>query len=260
MNDLHRRIGHPRPPIIPALIVSMLAVGCGQGPRADRVTAKQASRPLQYVWVDGGTGGRMAARTLMTASMEIRGLRAAGVPTDAPAIRQAATFLASCQRIDDSTARSDGGMSRERGGFASSPVDGSVGVNRGRPFVSATCMGIAGLLDAGVPRDDFRIHAALVWLERHYSLDAHPGMDRPREGLYAFYYEFANAMEVLGRDEIRDARGVPHDWRAELSRRLAEQQAADGGWANPEESARVGRNGRMAVTSYVLLTLGRIRH
>ncbi len=222
MNPLQLRTGRTRQPFILALVVSALPMGCGQNPAPDRTMASRTSLPLLPVSFDGGTGrGNGTTRDLTATSLEIRALRAAGVPADDPAIRRATAFLASCQRIGDPPARSDEGTPRDWGGFASTPIEKGHEIrpfdeNRGRAFGAATCMGLSGLLAGGVPRDDPRIRAALGWLGRHYTLDAQPGMNRPREGLYAFYYEFAIAMNALGQEEIRDERGVSHDWRAKL--------------------------------------------
>ena len=40
-------------------------------------------------------------------------------------------------------------------------------------------------------------------------------------GLYYYYHTFAKALDVLGIDEIEDAKGVKHDWRRELTEELA---------------------------------------
>jgi hypothetical protein len=99
------------------------------------------------------------------------------------------------------------------------------------------------------------VSAAFDWLRAHYTLDANPGMSRPGEGLYRYYYELANTMKALGQDHLRDARGIDHDWRRELE--LASRQLPDGSWHNPVESPEHGQSHPTVITSYALLALSR---
>ena len=117
---------------------------------------------------------------------------------------------------------------------------------------------VTGLLAAGVEADDVRIQAAVGWLERHYTLDFHPGAAERTAGLYRYYFEFARAMTRLGKDELLDRQGVSHDWRAELSERLIQQQRSDGSWRNPGESPYLSEGHSFIVTSYALRTLSQV--
>jgi hypothetical protein len=211
----------------------------------------------------GGTGRwPESAPDLIHTALLLRALRGAGLAANDPYIQRAALFIARCQVVDDPRGRGDVDR-RDRGGFSTGPVvESSAGiptVRLGRPSGASTCVGLTSLLAAGVAPDDARVRGAVHWLEEHYSVDAHPGMARAREGLYGYYYEFARAMTALGRDRIRDSRGVPHDWRAELERELAERQHADGSWTNPDESPEPASRATSTVTSLALLTLRQLR-
>ena len=83
-------------------------------------------------------------------------------------------------------------------------------------------------------------------------------MARTNEGLFGYYYEFAKAMRALGLDQIRDARGVVHNWRDELAQELAARQKPNGSWTDPEESPERAGCEPMTITSYGLLALDRI--
>jgi squalene-hopene/tetraprenyl-beta-curcumene cyclase len=95
-----------------------------------------------------------------------------------------------------------------------------------------TYAGLKSMIFAGVGPDDPRVKAADDWIKAHYDLDSNPGLGQA--GLYYYYHLFAKALEALGRDTIIDADEKEHDWRKELLGALAEQQNADGSWANAD--------------------------
>jgi hypothetical protein len=243
------------------------AIDGGDRPRSP---ASTAAFPRDWQWNEGrncapahpyyGGTGRWAksAPDLVHTALLLRASRGAGVAASDRYIQRATIFIARCQVVDGPDAQ--GGRDRhDLGGFAEGPVvdpmPGIARVRLGRPCGASTCLGVTSLLAAGVAPDDARVQAAFHWLEEHYSLDVHPGAARPREGLYGYYFEFANAMTALKHDRIRDARGVLHDWRSELGRKLAEQQHADGSWTNPDESPEPANCSGSTVTSFALLTL-----
>jgi len=45
---------------------------------------------------------------------------------------------------------------------------------------------------------------------------------------------FAHALRTFGEPTIKDARGVEHDWRVELIRKIVAQQKSDGSWINSQ--------------------------
>jgi squalene-hopene/tetraprenyl-beta-curcumene cyclase len=195
---------------------------------------------------------------LLHTALMLRALRDAGVKDNDPYSQNALTFIARRQIADDHGGRHEGNQ-HDRGGFSMGPVVESTGGTlkmRLRPANGAsTCLGLTSLLAAGEAPGDTRVRGGVRWLEEHYSIDVHPGMARAREGLYCYYYEFARAMTTLGYDCVRDAQGVVHNWRAELKRKLFEQQNVDRSWTNPDESREPDGRAPVTVTSLALLTL-----
>jgi squalene-hopene/tetraprenyl-beta-curcumene cyclase len=111
------------------------------------------------------------------------------------------------------------------------------------------------MIYAGVSRDDPRVKAAYEWIRRHYTLDENPGMGA--QGLYYYYHTFAKALATIGDDQLVDADGTAHDWRAELAQELISTQKADGSWIN--ENTRWLEGDPNLVTAYSLLALSYCR-
>jgi squalene-hopene/tetraprenyl-beta-curcumene cyclase len=63
----------------------------------------------------------------------------------------------------------------------------------------------------------------------------------------------AKCLDVLGKDEVVDAAGKRHDWRADLTAALARRQRPDGSWLNDKDHW-MERNPHL-VTGYALMAL-----
>ncbi|MBN9120070.1 MAG: hypothetical protein J0I06_13050, partial [Planctomycetes bacterium] len=61
-----------------------------------------------------------------------------------------------------------------------------------------------------------------------------PGMPEAnsQRGLFYYYHTFAKCMDALGEDTFTDAKGVKHDWRADLLAAIGRRQNPDGSWTN----------------------------
>ncbi len=118
-----------------------------------------------------------------------------------------------------------------------------------------TYAGLKSMIYAGLDKNDPRVKAALTYIKQHYTLDENPGLGQ--QGLYYYYHTFAKTMAVLGEPTIVDAKGVAHDWRAELVAALAKRQQPDGGWVNPADRFMEGDPN--LVTAYALLALAYTR-
>ena len=96
---------------------------------------------------------------------------------------------------------------------------------------------------------------AYEWIQKHYTVDANPGMPKPmgQRGLYYYYHTMAKCLDTLGIDEVVDASGLKHDWRADITAALAKRQRPDGSWVNKEDRWMEGDAN--LVTGYALMAL-----
>ncbi|MCA9139704.1 MAG: hypothetical protein KDB00_23190, partial [Planctomycetales bacterium] len=71
--------------------------------------------------------------------------------------------------------------------------------------------------------------------------------------LYYYYHTFAAALATAGIDKLKDAKGVQHDWRADLVAELASRQNGDGSWSN--QNQRWFENDKNLATAFALMAL-----
>ena len=206
----------------------------------------------------GGAGyGKHQRPDLSNTQFLLEALKTAGVKADDPAMQKALTFVARCQNLETEHNNTPFAAKIDDGGFYYTPAAGGtsqagVDANGGlRSYASMTYAGLKSMIYAGVKKDDPRVKAALTWITKHYSLRDNPGMGK--QGLYYYYHTFAKTLSVLGLDELKDADGKSHDWRAELVATLAKQQKANGSWIN--EADRWYEGDPNLVTAYGLLAL-----
>jgi squalene-hopene/tetraprenyl-beta-curcumene cyclase len=210
----------------------------------------------------GGAGYDSQSRPdLSNTQFFLEAMQAAGVSKDDPAMKRALMFVSRCQNLkgehnDQPWAGlvNDGSFiySAAGGGQTKSdtlPNGGLVG------YASMTYAGIKSMIYAGVSKDDPRIKKAFEWIQKNYSLDSNPGMPSAfaRRGLYYYYHTMAKCLHVLDLDYVVDAKGVKHDWRAELTAALAKRQRPDGSWLNDEDRWMEGDPN--LVTGYALMAL-----
>jgi squalene-hopene/tetraprenyl-beta-curcumene cyclase len=62
----------------------------------------------------------------------------------------------------------------------------------------------------------------------------------------------AKCLDAMGVDTVTDAKGVAHDWRAEITAELARRQQKDGSWVNTNHWMEADPN---LVTGYALMAL-----
>ncbi|HVX64941.1 MAG TPA: hypothetical protein VHC19_30265 [Pirellulales bacterium] len=234
-------------------------VGLGRASARRAVAALRAAQwsedrasEEQQDWI-GGTGRTAQGEPdLLHTALALQALLGAGVDPHDPYVQRAAAYITRRQ-LRESEGEKHSRRRMECGGFCETHS-----ALNARPNAGATCAAVTALLAAGVKADDVRIQAAVGWLERHYTLDLHPGAAERTAGLYRYYFEFARAMTRLGKDQLVDGQGTSHDWRAELSERLIQQQRGDGSWRNPGESPYLSEGHSFIVTSYALRTLSQV--
>jgi squalene-hopene/tetraprenyl-beta-curcumene cyclase len=212
----------------------------------------------------GGAGYDSKSRPdLSNTQFFLDALKAAGVPPDDPAYKRALTFVSRCQNLkgehnDQPWAGkvNDGTFIYSAAGGGQTKVQDAPNPDGGLPgYGSMTYAGIKSLIYCGVASNDPRVQKALEWIRKHYTLDENPGMPKQRAqwGLYYYYHTMAKCLDVLGIDELTDAAGQKHDWRAELTAALAKRQRPDGSWLNEQDRWMEGDPN--IVTGYALMAL-----
>jgi squalene-hopene/tetraprenyl-beta-curcumene cyclase len=190
----------------------------------------------------GGFGYDSKSRPdLSNSQMALDALAAAGISKDDPALKKALVFVSRCQnlkgehndqpwagKVNDGSfvySAAGGGQSKVEG---SSPETGLIG------YGSMTYAGIKSMIYCGVSKDDPRVKKAYEWIRKNYTVDANPGMPKvhAQRGLYYYYNTMAKCLDALGLDEVEDAQGHKHDWRADITAALAKRQRPDGSWKN----------------------------
>lgn len=228
-----------------------------------------------------GYGDGNSRPDLSNTAFMMEALRDSGIPADDPALKKAIVFVSRCQNLkseynDQPFAEkvNDGGFIYTSGAVA--PPPGRAGAGREaeaaktraeaaadaqalgggiRSTAGMTYSGLKSMLYAGLSRDDLRVQAALRFIAQNYSLESNPGGGQ--RGLYYYYLMFARALETLGDDQVVDAQGKSHDWRADLIAALAQRQQPSGAWSNPDDRFMEGDPN--IVTSYALMALAAAR-
>jgi squalene-hopene/tetraprenyl-beta-curcumene cyclase len=211
----------------------------------------------------GGAGYDSKSRPdLSNTQIFLDALKDAGVPENDPAFKKALVFVSRCQnlktenndqpwagKINDGSfiyTAALGGDTKVEGGSAEGGFPG---------YGSMTYAGIKSMIYCGVSKDDERIKKAYAWIQKHYTLDANPGMPpiAAHRGLYYYYHTMAKCLDAMGVDEVVDSKGQKHDWRAEITEALAKRQKPDGSWVNDKDQWMEGDPN--LVTGYALLAL-----
>jgi squalene-hopene/tetraprenyl-beta-curcumene cyclase len=209
--------------------------------------------------VYGGAGYDSKSRPdLSNTQTFLDALRAAGVPPGDDAFRRAAVFVSRCQNFKSEHNDQPWAGKINDGSFIYTAAGGGetkTDTPELRGYGSMTYAGVKAMIYCGVSKDDPRVTKAIGWLRANYTLDANPGMPEPQKhrGLYYYYVTMAKTLHALGEDTFEDAKGVKHDWRAELTAALARRQRPDGSWVN--ETDRWMEGDPNLVTGYALLAL-----
>jgi squalene-hopene/tetraprenyl-beta-curcumene cyclase len=194
----------------------------------------------------GGAGYDSKSRPdLSNTQFFLDALHAAGIPKDDPAYQRAAVFVSRCQNLKGEHNDQPWAGKRDDGSFIYSAAAGGQSKATDAPapdggldgYGSMTYAGIKSLIYCGVSKDDPRVKKAYEWVRKNYSVDRNPGMpgERGQWGLFYYYHTMAKCLDVLGIDEVEDAAGIKHDWRADITAALAKRQRPDGSWVNPND-------------------------
>lgn len=194
------------------------------------------------VWYGGAGYNSKKRPDLSNTQMMLEALHQSGLSKDDPVYQRALTFISRCQ-MNESTNDQAFAKGASDGGFIYSAADG--GVSKANPMIefsksmrisygSMTYAGFKSLLYASVDREDPRVKACLKWIRANYSVDVNPGLrgNRAEEGLYYYLHVFSRAMQAWGEPVLVDDKGVSHNWRVDLCKKLVSLQQKDGSWVN----------------------------
>jgi squalene-hopene/tetraprenyl-beta-curcumene cyclase len=210
----------------------------------------------------GGAGyGRSKRPDLSNTQFFLEALRAAGNGPNDEAVQRAVIFVSRCQNLETEANTTPFAAKNPDGGFYYTPAAGGASMagktaNGGlRSYGSMTYAGLKSMIHAGVGPNDPRVKAALKWIQQNYGVDSNPGMGDA--GLYYYYHTFAKALDATGLQQVEDAQGVKHDWRADLLGELVRRQRPDGSWTN--DNNKWMESDPTLVTGYALLSLAYCR-
>ena len=211
----------------------------------------------------GGAGyGSHERPDLSNTSFLIDALRELGNDSEDEAIQKALLFVKRTQNLPGHGNDTPHASSVGDGGFYYTPAAGGqsqAGETEGgglRSYGSMTYAGLKSMIYAGLTADDPRVVAAMQFIRKNYSLTENPGMGHA--GQFYYYQTFAKSLKTAEVDILDDAKGTPHDWRAELGKQLVKMQQEDGSWVN-QDNDRWMEGDRQLVTAYALLALASCR-
>jgi squalene-hopene/tetraprenyl-beta-curcumene cyclase len=217
---------------------------------------------------EGGFGyGRHSRPDLSNTQFALDALHDAGVKPDDPAFQAALKFVTRCQNFSETNdqpwAGNDGGFVYSAGDAGDSEAGsftGPDGRQMWRSYGSMTYAGFKSLIYAGLGPQDVRVKAALGWIKRHWTLDENPGLrdkdpTQALHGLYYYFHAMARALAAFGEPVLMDDSGTPHDWRVEMTAKIASLQRPDGSWAGEK---RWMEDNPVLATSYNVLALEEI--
>lgn len=214
-------------------------------------------------WYGGAGYGSHKRPDLSNTQIMLEALKQSGLPKDDPAYQRGLVFISRCQMLSGANDQLFAAESDDGGFIYTAANDGEskagTTVSDGKPqlrsYGSMTYAGFKSLLYAGLTEEDPRVRAAVKWIGTYYTLDANPNMPdaASQQGLYYYFHTFARALHAWGKAEVVDDLGLPHDWRADLSRALVRRQRDDGSWVNAEDRWYEGNAD--LVTAYSVLAL-----
>ena len=236
-------------------LISLQRVGPMKNNKGQVITPKSG-------WY-GGVGYGTGRPDLSNTSFFISALRDSGLPASNPAIQRALVFVSHCQE-DSETNPMPFARGLHNGGFIYSAADGGLSSagNRdqvnGPPILSAygsmTYAGLKSMVYAGLSKNSRRVKAAIEWIRGHWTLNYNPGTGESKEGLFYYYLMFGKAFHALGIKTLTDVNGIKHNWRRELTAKLASLQRKDGSWKNIWSTRWLEFNPQL-VTCYACLDL-----
>jgi squalene-hopene/tetraprenyl-beta-curcumene cyclase len=183
----------------------------------------------------GGFGYGPGARgDVSNTHFALDALVAAGTPADDPAFKRAVVFVSRMQNLKTEYKDQPWADKINDGSFVYSAGSGPAPPDAAKPgYGSMTYAGLKCLALGGVSKEDPRYKKAMEWIAKNYSVDVNPGRADGAGGQgYYYLVSMARCFTTLGIDEVTDANGKVHDWRADITRALANRQRKDGSWGS----------------------------
>ena len=218
-------------------------------------------------WYGGAGYGNGKRPDLSNTQMMLDAMHDSGVSPDDPAVQRALAFVARTQNRKATNPAAWAQNGAGDGGFVYSPANGGesfasdaagegrygekLDVKSLRSYGSMTYAGFKSLLYAGLSKEDPRVKDALGWIARHFTFEENPGLGQ--QGYFYYIHAVSRALHASQMKSIADAKGVAHDWRAELIAAIASRQREDGSWKNTAERWEES-SGELA-TIYAVLAL-----
>jgi squalene-hopene/tetraprenyl-beta-curcumene cyclase len=214
---------------------------------------------------------------LSTTGFAAEGLARSGLPQDDAFWKLVIEYVSKCQNNSETNTdkefvarlKEKGLSLGDDGGlfYAANPADirgGTVKLTDKEiinSYGSMTYDGIKTYIYAGLKKDDPRVKAAIDWVRKNYSVEAHPGFafDDKRThimGLFYYYLMMARAFDAMGEKTFTTFDGKVHKWANELGEQLLKVQKEEKMWVN--ENARWREDNPLLVTSYVLNVLNAV--
>ncbi len=257
---------------------SIMALAGIEDPACKEAVARAADFLKTLQTPSGGIGysdKNPGEADLSNTQFAIESLRLAGVKPDDPVVSETLRFLQSVQNRSESNnavyeledgrivaVADDGGAyykpGESKAGMRELP-DGRVEL---RSYGSMTYARLTCYRLAGLPAEYPRVKPAVTWVRTHYTIDENPGFQDAKnpnaslQGLYYYYFTMAKALDLLDTEVVKDVDGLEHEWKMELSERLASLQREDGSWLN-DRSERWMEGNPVIATSYALIALSR---
>lgn len=248
------------PHYITAVAVQALAAG---GRPGDKATIEKARAYLADHLMDEGEGVSKSDKfyggmgyggtsdgglaDIISLEYGLRAMKEADLPANDAAWQKAIQFL---QRTQNNKETNDQSWSTGDGGFIYYPGYSQIDATT-QSYGSATYAGIMSYAWANLQKNDRRVQNALKWIANNYTVDENPGIGQ--KAVYYYYMVFAKALQAMGDPVIVDAKGVSHNWREDLGKKLIALQHPEGFWVNPNPAEMQGNP--VLVTSFTMMAL-----
>ncbi|MCA8915763.1 MAG: terpene cyclase/mutase family protein [Planctomycetes bacterium] len=236
-------------------------VGNADGPAPDYEKSKVGFGGWAYSKeeIDDAVHGKgKPASNMSTSSFAIDALHACGVSEDDPLWADALTFLKRNQNAGEVQDEGFEAMYKGKpvkmaekgdpnyGGSIYSEETSKAGATENEDgtvtlasYGSMTYNLLRAYLFAGLKKDSVPVKLAWGWIQRNYTLERVPGYPDAADhnrGLYYYILSMSKTLDAMGVDMLEEPeRGLKHDWKQDMVKRLKGLQNGNGSWVNDNE-------------------------